>query len=468
MTKSAPFWRFWNTDTTRETFLKCLRKDDLLSLRLVCAVTGQGTAPLLFRDVRVTFRSTTFTRHSRVAALERIGHHIRRFQFNTPHSSETFLAPLIDSNTGEAVSFVYEPYTCAAKDPSTRLSLPCYGSWELTDLLVRQYPPLFHAAANVPSFIKALSSMPKLSHLVVSCPSQDKGQRQRRSIVDYALISLRIAIERNTLPSFKALSLLDVHPAACLYLNPNVGFGSRPSSLRRWRQVRSLRIRIGVPKSGSSICVDHLKHLHSYLRVFAPCVRRLDFSWLGQRSPCPIALTADETMRASAPAIACPTTCNRPLEPLRFARLRDLKVANTFTDASPIARFIARHHRAVKHTHRLRLKFDDTMLRTGTWDEALEPLTQMSGSDSWKSSSEESGEELVEDSMEVPIMFSPVDEKEDELHKVWDDHMVSRSIRPHHSGLSTLQRAGVKTKELLFGTEEHMRRIFSSTVLGWR
>ena len=460
--------QFWNTDQVRNTVLSNLDKKDLAAFRSTCQEFSRGVAPLLFRDISVTFRPTTFTRHARMAALGRIGHHVKTFHFNMPHSSETFLPPLIDSDTGETVNFIYEPYTRSARDPVSRSSLPCYGSWELTDLLVRQYPPLFHAAANVPSFIKAISTLKSLSHLKISCPSQDPGQRYRRSIVDYALISVRIAVERTKLPNLKALSLLDIHPAAAIYLHPGVGLGALPNSLRRWRQIRSLKIRMSSTYNPGALWQDHLKHLHSYLSIFSSNLRRLDFAWLGERSPCPVVLTAENELKMPSPALACPSAHDRQTDPLHFPRLRGLKIANTITDAPQIARFIARHHRAVRNTKHLRLKFDDTILRKGSWDEALEPLTKMTGSDSWKSSSEESAEEPVAESMEVPIMFTPVDEKDDPLHKVWNDHLASRSFRPHHSGIHSLQRAGAKTREILFGTEEHMRRIFTSTVFGWR
>ena len=468
MLTTSLFLQFWNIDRARNALLSCLDRDDLVSMRLVCCEFGQNAAPLLFKKIRVTFRSTTFTRHARMAALKRIGYHIKSLHFIMPHTSETFLAPLIDSDTGEAVTFVYEPFAGAHNEPTSRLSLPCYGSWEMTDLLVRQYPPLFHAAANVPSFVSAVSALTCLSHLLISCPSEELGQGQRRSIVDYALISLRIAIERNKLSSLRALSLLDVHPTATLYLNPGMGFGALPNSRRKWNQIRDLRIQMrSVSRHGVST-TDHLKQIHLYLNMFTPNLKRLDFLWLGERGPHPLVLTTEPEMKIECPPSACPSTHSQGLEPLRFDRLRHLRVENTITEAAQLARFITRHHRAVRNTKRIKLQFNNTTLRTGTWDEALEPLTQLSGSDDWKSSSEDSGEDVAGEFMDVPIMFSSIDERQNELHKVWNDHVNSRSFRPHYSGLNSLQRAGARTRELLFGAEEHMRKIFSSTVFCWR
>lgn len=464
MSPESAFLQFWQTDRTRDALFSLMSKTDLGSLRQVCRNFGARTAIPLFEEVTVVFRASTFTQQSRVAALGRIGHLVKRLHFFMPHSSEAFLPPLVNTENGEEVTFVYEPSTQVARYHMSRLSIPTYGSWEMTDLLVRQYPPLFHAAANVSSFVRAFSLLNNLSHLEISCPGQEPGQRYRRSIVDYALISLRLAIERNILSSLDTLSLSDIHPAALLYLNPQSGFGALPNSLRKWRQIRRLYIRMDSVSPASSL-PDHLKHLHSYLRIFSTCLRHFDFQWQGERCPCPLTINAEEPVKASSPSHACPLTCRSVSKPIRFVRLRSLRVENTIAEACHIARFISRHHRAVRHTKRLKLKFDNTILREGTWDEALEPLTLMSGSDSWKSSSEESRAEPVEESMEVPIMFSPVDLQREQLNKMWDDNVRSRSSRPYYSRIYNLQKAG---KEILFGTEEHMRKLFNSTVFGWR
>ncbi|KAJ5220449.1 hypothetical protein N7468_009653 [Penicillium chermesinum] len=56
--------------------------------------------------------------------------------------------------------------------------------------------PLCHAATDVPSFFHALSLMGGLSHPKVVFGGQLSGHRYRRNVVDYALISLRIAVEQ--------------------------------------------------------------------------------------------------------------------------------------------------------------------------------------------------------------------------------------------------------------------------------
>ena len=446
---TKPFLQFWWTDNTRNTFLSYVPKDDLVSLRLACHDFGVRATPALFKEIDITFRASIFTKPLRMAAFARIGHHVRTLKFNVPHGPETFLPPLLDPVSGEECSFIYEPYTQSTRDPATRLSVPTYGSWELTDMLVKQYPPLFHAAANVPSFIRFFAGMPNLKHLKISTPNQESNQRYRRDIVDYALISLRIAVERNALTSLDSLSLLSAHPGAVLYLNPMMGFGATPTSIKRWKQIRNLTIQMDTVTLGSP--ADHLKLLHSYLTLFSASVKTFKFRWIGDKGPCPLSLRTEKVLQAPSPTAACPRTCHNPLPTLKFKRLRIMEVENTVLDASQISSFITSHRRTLRD-----FNFENTHLRSGTWDEALSPLTDISGSESWKDKTEEV--------MDVPLMLSPVDFEQEQLNKVWDDHIRSRSSRPLHEAL---QRAGAKGRELLFGTEEHMRK-FLRTSFSWR
>ncbi|KAL6713973.1 hypothetical protein ACLMJK_008467 [Lecanora helva] len=443
------FLQFWWTDKTRDAFLSFVPKDDLVSLRLACHDFSVRAAPALFEEIDITFRASIFTKPMRMAALGRIGHHVRTLKFNIPHSNETFLPPLLDPVTGEECSFIYDPYIKSTHDPATRLSIPTYGSWELTDMLVKQYPPLFHAAANVPSFIRFFATVPNLKHLKVSTPHQESNQRYRRDIVDYALISLRIAVEKNPLTSLDSLSLLSVHPGVVLYLNPLMGFGATPSSVRRWKQIRNLVIQMDTVTLGSP--TDHLKLLHSYLGLFSTCLKTFGFRWLGLKGPCPLSLSTETELRAPSPVTACPRTSSVPLRPLKFKRLRVMEVENTVMDASQVSAFITNHRRTLRD-----FNFEETRLRNGDWDEALSPLTEISGSESWK--------EKTEEVMDVPIMLSPVDFEQEQLNKVWDDHIRSRTSRPLQGAL---QKAGAKGRDFLFGTEEHMRK-FLRTSFSWR
>ena len=442
---ASAFLQFWLTDRARDTFLSYVPKDDLPTFRLACHDFGVRAAPLLFKELSITFRASTFSKPGRMAALDRIGHHVDTLTFNMPHGPESFLPPLLDRMTGEEQTFIYEPHM----EVTSRLSVPKYGSWEMTDLLVKQYPPLFHAAANVPSFTRAFSALKSLKHLKISCPGQDAAQRYRRSIVDYALISLRIAVERSGLTTLDTLSLLSVHPGALLYLNPITGLGALPNSARRWRQIRKLTIHMDNIPAAREGLTDHLKLLHSYLQTFVSSLRRFSFRWLGDKGPCPLSLGTEPSLEVSSPRLACPKRYHLALRPLRFEKLRYAEVETSILDATQISNFI------MDHRHTLReFNFEDVVLRSGTWDEALSPLTRISGSEKWK--------EKTEEVMDVPLVLSPVGMDEGEMKKVLQAQL--RMKLPSGSW----QRASAKTKELLFGTPEHMKRFMKSSVLAWR
>ena len=454
MHSKSAFLQFWWTDRTRDTFLSYVQKDDLANLRLACHDFGVRAAPALFEEITINFRASSFSKPTRMAALGCIGQHVQTLKFSIPHGPETFLPPLLDPITGEETTFIYEPCVITTRDSASRRSIPMYGSWEMTDMLVKQYSPLFHAAANVPSFIRALSAIPNLKHLKVSCPGQEPNQRYRRGIVDYALISLRIAVERCKLPLLDTLSLLSVHPGAVLYLNPSMGFGASPSSMKRWRQIRKLTIQMDTVSLGHP--ADHLKLLHSYLHLFAPSLEELRFRWLGAKGPCPLSLGSEPCLEASSPGLACPQTRHLALRPLLLKRVQTIEVENVVLDASQISTFLTSHRHNVRHWSSVELNFEDTQLRKGSWDEALAPLTRISGNDKWKESTEEVP------FMDVPLMLSPVDFEQERLNRVWDEHLKTRRSRPLHGAL---HRASAKGRELLFGTEEHMRRFLRADLL---
>lgn len=451
MSPGSAFLRFWWTDRTRNALLSCMPKQDLASLRLACHDFSIRAAPLLFEDTTVTFRASIFTKPARMAALDRVGHHVRTLTLSIAHGPETFLPPLLDPETGEEETFIYEPHIPSPRDSALRTSAPTYGSWEMTDMLVKQYPPLFHAAANVPSFIRAFSAFPNMKHLKISCPGQESAQRYRRSTVDYALISLRIAVERTNLKALDTLSLVSVHPGAVLYLNPSMGFAALPNSAKRWRQVRKLAIHIDSTPPTPNSPVDHLKLLHSYLQQFSTSLRQFKFRWHGTKGPCPLSLGNESRLQENSPNLACPKRCHLALRPLRFTRLRDMEVENIVTDAPQISSFINIHRRNLRD-----FNFEDIHLRSGTWDDALSPLTRISGSDKWKEKSEEV--------MDVPLMLSPVGLEEGQLKKAIHENFRTRSSRPPYAGW---QKAGARSRELFWGTPEHMKKFLRSSVFSW-
>ncbi len=174
------------------------------------------------------------------------------------------------------------------------LARPKYANSELGEILTQQYPPLFHAASNVPSFINAMKHMPNIRHLTIKTPGQDPKERYRRDIVDYALISLRISLERAPLTKLTKLSLSGIHPSALNYLRHVPGFGASPSASRRWRQIRKLYIALeSWDFYGPSPGLDHLKILDDYVRGFSQHLEKFTFAWLGRKGPCPLALSGD-------------------------------------------------------------------------------------------------------------------------------------------------------------------------------
>ena len=453
MMSCPAFLQFWWTGRPRDTFLSYLHKEDLASMRLACHDFSIRAAPALFENITVDFRTSTFSKPARMAALERVGGHVRSLTFRIPHSPETFLPPLLNPETGDEETFVYVPYVESSRNSATPLSNPTYGSWEMTDMLVKQYPPLFHAAANVPSFIRAFSLTQNLKHLRISCPDQEPAQRYRRSIVDYALISLRIAIERNRLLALDTLSLDSIHPGAALYLNPIMGYGALPNSAKRWKQIKKLNIQMDNVPFVPRPPVDHLKILHSYLQVFSPNLERLKFHWKGSKGLSPITLHDEICLQGNSPNLACPRRCHVALPPLKFQRLHALEVDNIVVDASQISGFITSHRHTLSD-----FKFEETLLRNGSWDEALKPLTRISGSEKWK--------EKTEEVMDVPLLLNPVGMRHTLVKEALQEFPFPKQPTPRLSQRGW-QKAGAKGRDLLLGTPDHMRRLLKSHVFNW-
>ncbi|KAF2093437.1 hypothetical protein NA57DRAFT_19795, partial [Rhizodiscina lignyota] len=364
--------RLWLTEDCRASLLSHLDRTTLADFRLACHDFSARAAPYLFDEITAKFQSSTFARPARLGALERIGQHVKTFTFSMPHTAEMLLPPLINPVTGQQQDFVYTPQVHKPATLIGKVKEPKYGSWEMTDMLIRQYPPLFHAATNIPSFIRALEHIPNLEHLKISCPDADLAQRYRRSIVDYALISLRIAVERAPLHYLESVSLVNIHPSGLLYLQPLHGFGSTPGTLRRWSQIRKLIIRMDTfPPELNDTHTEHLKLLHSYLRSFARQLTDLAFHWNGNKGPNPLSLETEPCFANKKMAAHPPPTSSTFLQPLNFPALTNLTLQNIVTSSNSISSFLSRH----KHTL-ADLSLDDINLATGTWDDALEPLTR--------------------------------------------------------------------------------------------
>ena len=477
MPPGSAFLQIWSDAKMRNTFLSYVPRDELQSFRLVCKDFAFRTAPALFKEKKVTFRKGLFTSPSWLAMLDRLGHHVKTFHFNLPHMKNASLPPLID-DSGEAVDFVYEPYTGSTKKQYD--FVPPYGTPELYDLLTRHYPTIFHAAANVPSFIRVFASLTNVKHLKVSCPGQDRSEAYMRSAVDYALISLRIAVERNKLVKLDTLSLLSVHPMAPFYLNPFSGFGTLPNSARRWRQVRNLVIHMDTPPTCTP--ADHLKFLHSYLCLFASRLKDFHFRWQGLNAPWPLSLHNEHVPQNQRAAAVYTKQTRLDIAPLHMPNLRSSYAENITVDASQISAFVEDHHHMTRRHDRCSMDFQRSQLRSGTWDEALAPFGRISGADRWEKAMERARKESLERlrkfnrpsltrsgpdaSLELlrPVCFDPRSERVAKHANKHSSNSLSTKTKDLTKELLFGTEAKVRTKELLHGTEDRVKDLFRASI----
>ena len=378
------FYRLWQEEAVREKLFELLDKEDICAVRLANSACCNLVTKRLFIRTHLTFTANTFTKSSRIQALSRIGHHIEHLTFYFPHSDATFLPPLIHPQSGREICFLYTPHTSMA----SALLRPKYANSELGEILTQQYPPLFHAASNVPSFINAMKLLSNIRHVTIKTPGQDPKERYRRNIVDYALMSLRISLERAPLTKLNKLSLSGVHPSSFNYLRHLPGFGASPSAARRWRQIRKLYISVeSWDFYGPSPGLDHLKIIDDFIRTFAPQLEKFAFTWTGRRGPCPLALAGDplfapprhtkklfnEVTSPMSPLPAWP-----PRSPVMMPRLRAMTVRNATMNAPQLQGLIRGHKATVRE-----FDFENVaLIKGGSWDDALAPLTDGS-SDSW-------------------------------------------------------------------------------------
>ncbi|CAJ0539537.1 Ff.00g071020.m01.CDS01 [Fusarium sp. VM40] len=360
----------------KDALLPHLSTTDLCNIRQSSSACCNLLTKRLFTRIHVSFSASTFTKSARVAALARIGHHVEHLTFYFPHSDATFLPPLVHPVSGNEICFLYTPHTSMG----SVLSRPKYANAELGDILTQQYPPLFHAATNVPSFINAMRNFTNMRHLTIRCPGQDPRERYRRDTVDYALISLRISLERAPLEKLHKLSLSQLHPAAFNYLRHVNGFGTVPSAGRRWRQINRLSISVDAwDFYGTAPGRDHLKIMDEYIRNLAPNLDKFAFTWLGRKGPCPVALAADPLFAPPRASRKLFHEVTSPMSPLPetpgkgaiyFPKLRYLQVRNAVMNAPQLSHLINSHRPTVKE-----FDFESVVLSdNGNWDDVLAPI----------------------------------------------------------------------------------------------
>ncbi|KAI1122872.1 hypothetical protein F5Y10DRAFT_281348 [Nemania abortiva] len=369
------FYCLWQDSRIRDTLFEELSKEDICNVRLANSACCNLVTKRLFIRTHLTFTPNSFTRPTRIQALSRIGHYIEHLTFYLPHSNATFLPPLIHPQSGREISFLYTPHTSMG----SVLERPKFSNEGLGEILTSQYPPLFHAASNVPSFINAMKHLTNIRHLTIKTPGQNPSERYRRDIVDYALISLRVAIERAPMKKLNKLSLC-VHPSAFLYLRSVQGFGCSPSAGRRWRQIRKMSINVDSwDFYGPSPGLDHLKIIQDYLNNYSTSLEKLSFTWHGRKGPCPIALAADPLFAPPRNSLKLFREVTSPMSPLPpvpprkpvvFRKLRYLAIRNTTMNSAQVADLVASHQNCVRE-----FDFENSVLISdGNWDDALAPL----------------------------------------------------------------------------------------------
>lgn len=395
LSDSSTFLKFWLTDSCRQQVISLLPKPDLANLRLVCHDFSTRCAPTLFEHLDVNFKTSTFTRPSRLAALDRLGSHVKHLTFKVAHTSETLLPPLIHPETGEELNFTYTPQTGRSQSRQAK-----YGDEDITELLIHQYPPLFHAATNVPAFVRGFSCFANLARLEISCPGSAADTQSRRSTIDFALVSLRIAIERNCLSALDTMTISPIHSGGLLALSPLTGCGATPASAKKWACIKHLSIAVtksSPPRSSPHQQNDPNKLLTSYLATFQRNLLSLRFAWLERKGPLPLqqpvsAQNASPTHHHSKPGLHQPNLC--------FPRLTTLHIQNAFASSSDV-RAIALRHASTLQTFEL----TDVDLTEGSWEEAFAPLLKPEPRRTPHKRSRAT--HAVEETADIPIMFAP-------------------------------------------------------------
>ena len=454
---SSTFLKFWLEDKCRDTFLTFLPKKDLANLRLACHDSSVRAAPALFSDLSITFKSSTFTKPARLAALDRLGFYVKTLNFNVPHSTETVLPPLIEPDTGEELSFTYTPQI-----EGSSVQRPKYGDLGTTEILTRQWPTLFHAATNVPAFIRAFSAFVNLAHLRISCPGYDSSTANQPTIVDYALISVRIAVERTCLNGLEGLTLSPIHPGGLLYLSPVLGYGATPRSASRWKRIKSLTVSMHRPPHQSSTSEsDQFKLLQTYIRNFQSNITTLKFSWIGAKGPIPMKRPRVREARtdghpAAAYQVQQDALSRKPMAnpSLHFPKLQLAELENCQVSAGGIRRFAEAHKQTLTE-----LNLEDIKLTSGSWNEALAPLVHLN-----------TRPRPSADLADIPIMLSPttLPRSMKRVEAAQEDSSGHKSMR-FSRWLSTRSKGRApstaqRMREGLIGCEEQLRKVLRGSV----
>ncbi|RMZ32951.1 hypothetical protein D0859_02907 [Hortaea werneckii] len=333
---SSTFLRFWLDDRCRENFLSFLPKDDLKAFRLTCHGISARAAPEMFRDLHITFRTNTFTKPAKMAALDCIGYHVRKLSFGFPQTAESSLPPLVNPTTGTEMGFTYIP-----RVERSNTQDPKYGDVATTEALTRQYPAIFHASTNA-------------SALQLSGEGRTEHCRLR---IDVATLC-----GRAHQLSHSSKSVLDVMvPNGLQYLMPHAGYGTTPASTRVWSRIQHLTLRLitqGDRKEQQT--------LHRYLRSFHERLTELSVRWEGHRGPFPL-IGLPHTAMTKAGASRVSHKDQIAVQPsIGSARLKRLIVCNAQASAAEINALIGSNNETL---HEVELQ--DVELTEGEWQDVF-------------------------------------------------------------------------------------------------
>lgn len=142
-----------------------------------------------------------------------------------------------------------------------------------------------------------------------------------------------------------------------------------------------------------------------------------------------------------------------------------MRLGNAVFDASQASAFITTHRKTLHD-----FEFERCELRSGTWEQAFEPLSRMSNKQDWKAplSNVSSCSSLSSEVMEVPIMYSPVEECENPLEAVcgplWapDDKDMKMMLGRLNVFMQCLPK--VSRREMV---ANGLRRLLRSVRIGW-
>jgi len=277
---------------------------------------------------------------------------------------------MLDPESRSLRSLIYEPFSRQGEKHHKRST---FGSKSVDTLALHNYGIMLMAAMDAPQFSRALACMENLTRLIVSCPGTPMGEPGRRCAVDYALWSLRIAVERARLHTLRVVILDPVHLTGLQYLLPGtLAVGNVINSRQIWSQVKTLNMTISAWKelaNGSpTLYKTNLKFLHQFLEYFNN-IEELAFCWTREaRSVCPLTLDLlpyRNPRLATKPARDSSVVNRR----LTFPRLSKLKLENIGVDACDLRSFLSRHL-----THFREWSLDDVNFVSGTLGEALKPL----------------------------------------------------------------------------------------------